>query len=190
MLVLRPSVVSDSLWPHVACQAPLSMEFSRPEYWSGLPCNSSRGSSRPRDGTHVSCNPCIGRRILYHWAIWKAWRVIIFKQQKRCFISLLFASFLLLFRHWVVFNSLQPCELHHARLLCPSLSPWICSNACPLSQWCYPTIRFSVAPFFWPQSFPTSGSFPMSQLFTSGGQSIGTSASASVLLVNFRIDFL
>ena len=45
-----------------------------------------------------------------------------------------------------MFNYLQPCELHHARLLCPSLSPWICSNACPLSQWCYPTTRSSVAP--------------------------------------------
>ena len=99
-------------------------------------------------------------------------------------------NYILFFSHSVMSNSLLPHVLQHSRLLCPSPSHEFCSNACPLSQWCYPTIRFSVAPFFWPQSFPTSGSFPMSQLFTSGGQSIGTSASASVLLVNFRIDFL
>ena len=78
-------------------------------------------------------------------------------------------------------HSLWPHQLQHARLLCPSLSPWVCSSSCPLSQWCHPTISFSVAPFSsCPQSFPASGSFPVSQLFASGGQSIGVSASASV----------
>jgi len=67
-------------------------------------------------------------------------------------------------------------------LPCPSLSPWVCSNSCSLSQWCHPTISSSVVPFsFCLQSFPASESFPMSQLFASGGQSIGSSASASVL---------
>ena len=63
----------------------------------------------------------------------------------------------------------------------------VCSNSCPLSQWCYPTISSSVTPFSWcPQSFPASGSFPISQLFASGGQSIGASASASILPMNIQ----
>ena len=75
-------------------------------------------------------------------------------------------------------NSLQPHGLQHARLPCASPSPRICSNSCPLSWWCYLTISSSAALFsFCLQSFPASGSFPMSQLFASGGQSIGTSAS-------------
>ena len=84
-------------------------------------------------------------------------------------------------------DSLWPHELQHTRLPCPSLSPRVCSNACPLSWWCHPTISSSVAPFSsCLQSFPASGSFPMSQFFASGGQSIGTSASASVLPVNIQ----
>ena len=76
-------------------------------------------------------------------------------------------------------------ELQHTRIPCPSPSPRACANACPLSWWCYLTISSSVAPFsFCLQYFPASGSFPMSQLFTSDGQSIG--ASASVLLVNIQ----
>ena len=88
------------------------------------------------------------------------------------------SSGLLLFGCSVMFNYLWPCELQHARLLCPAPSPGACSNTCPLSQWCHPTILSSVIPFsscllF----FPASGSFPMSQLFTSGSQSIRNSAS-------------
>ena len=72
--------------------------------------------------------------------------------------------------------------LQHTRLLCPSLSPGVCSNSCPLSWWCHPTTSSSVVPFSsCPQSFPSSGSFPMNRLFTSCGQSIGVSALASVL---------
>ena len=66
-------------------------------------------------------------------------------------------------------NSLQPHGVQHARLPCPSLSPGVCSNSRPLSQWCHPTISSSVVLFFCPQSFPASGSFPVSQLFASGG---------------------
>ena len=78
-------------------------------------------------------------------------------------------------------------ELQHSRLLCPSLSPWVCSNSYPLSQWCHPTISSSVTPFSsCPQSFPASGSFPLSQFFASDGQSIGVSASASVLPMNIQ----
>ena len=80
-------------------------------------------------------------------------------------------------------DSLRPHGLHHVRPPCPSQSPKVCSNSCPLSQWCQPTISSSVVPFsFCPQSFPASGSFPVSWLFTSGGQSTG--ASASVLPMN------
>ena len=74
--------------------------------------------------------------------------------------------------------SLQPLWLWHARPLCPPLSPRVCSNSCPSSQWCYLTISSSAAPFsFCLESFPASRSFPVSQLFTSGGQSIGATVS-------------
>ena len=71
-------------------------------------------------------------------------------------------------------------------LLCPPLSPRVCSNSCPLSRWCYLTISFSATLFFCFQSFPPSGSFPMSRLFASGSQSIGASASASDLPKNIQ----
>ena len=84
------------------------------------------------------------------------------------------------FSHSVVFDSLWPHELQHARPPCPSPTPGIYSNSCPSSQWCHPAISSSVVPFSsCPQSLPASGSFPMSQLFASGGQSIGISASKS-----------
>ena len=87
--------------------------------------------------------------------------------------------------HSVIPNSLWPQGLQHARLLCPSLSPGACSNSCPLSWWCCPTISSSAVPFSsCLQSFPASGSFPMSQFLASGGQSIG--ASVSVLPMNIR----
>ena len=94
---------------------------------------------------------------------------------------------LLLSTHSVGSNSLQPHRLQHARLPCPSPSPKACSNSCPLSQWCHPTILSSVTPFSsCPQSFPTSGSLPVSWLFASGGQSIGASASVSVPPMNIQ----
>jgi len=77
--------------------------------------------------------------------------------------------------------------LQHARVLCPSPMPKVCSNSCPSCQWCHPTISSSVVPFSSPlQSFPASGPFQMSQFFTSGGQSVGVSASASVLPMNIQ----
>ena len=79
----------------------------------------------------------------------------------------------------------RPHGLQHARLPCPSPTPKACSNPCPLSQWCHPTISSSVIPFSsCLQSFPALGSFQMSQFFASGGQSIGVSASTSVLPMN------
>ena len=81
----------------------------------------------------------------------------------------------------------DPHGLQHARLPCPSPTPGVCSNSCPSSQWCHPTISSSVIPFSsYLQSFPASGSFPLSQFFASGGQSIGVSASASVLPMNIQ----
>ena len=102
---------------------------------------------------------------------------------------------LLLFIHSVVSDSLWPHRLQHARLPCPLPTSRACSNSCPLSWWCHPTISFSVVPFSCLQPFPASGSFLMSGFFVSGGQSIGASAWASVLpneypgLISFRIDW-
>ena len=94
-----------------------------------------------------------------------------------------------LFSRSLASDSVAPHKLQHNRLPCPSVSPRVCSNSCPLSQWCHPTISSSVTPFSsCLQSFPASGSFPMSRLFKSGGQRIG--ASASVLPVNIQGWFL
>ena len=89
------------------------------------------------------------------------------------------------FSHSVVSNSLWPHGPQNARLPCPSPTPGVYPNSCPLSQRCHPTISSSVVPFSsCPQSFLASGSFPMSQLFASGGQSIGVSTSTLVLPMN------
>ena len=89
------------------------------------------------------------------------------------------------FTRSVISDSLQPHESQHARLPCPSLTPGVHPNSCPSSCWCHPAISSSVVPFSsCPQSLPLSRSFPMSQLIAWGGQSIGVSASASVLPVN------
>ena len=83
-------------------------------------------------------------------------------------------------------DSMRPHGLQDARLSCPSLTPGVYSNPCPLSRWYHPNISFSVIPFSCLQSFPASGSFQMIQFFTSSGQSIGISASASVFLMNIQ----
>ena len=89
------------------------------------------------------------------------------------------------FSRSVVSDSLRPHESQHARPPCPSPTPGVHSNSCASSWWYHPAISSSVVPFSsWPQSLPASGSFPMSQLFAWGGQSIGVSASASVLPMN------
>ena len=94
---------------------------------------------------------------------------------------------LLFFSCLVVYDSLRPRGLQQARVPSPSLSPGVCSSSCPLSWWCHPTILSSVVPFSsCLQSVPASGSFLMSQLFASGGQSIGISASSSVLPMNMQ----
>ena len=87
------------------------------------------------------------------------------------------------FSHTVVSDLLQPHELQHARTPCPSQTPWVYSNSCPSSRWCHLTVSSSVFLFSCLQSFPTSGSFQMSQLFTSEGQRTAVSVSTSVLPV-------
>ena len=106
-----------------------------------------------------------------------AWRTLWTEEFSR------FSSFQ--FSLSVVSNSLRPHELQHTRPPCPSPTPRVHPNPCPLSRWCHPAISSSVVPSSsLPQSFPASGSFPISQLFAWGGQSIGVSASASVLPMN------
>ena len=105
------------------------------------------------------------------------------------FICIVIYAFHLLlsvqFNHSVMSDSLGPHEPQHSRLPCPSPTPRVHPNPCPLSWWCHPTISSSVVPFSsCPQSLPASGSFPMSQFFTTGGQSIGVSASTSILPMN------
>ena len=132
--------------------------------WVAISC--SRGSSWPRDQTYISC---IGKQILYCWATREA-HIVGSVQFSRSVMS----------------DSLQPRGVQQARPPCPSPTPRVYSNSCPLSRWCYPTISSSVIPFSYFQSFPASGSFQMSQFFTSGGQSIGVSDSASVLPNNIQ----
>ena len=145
------------------------MELSQPRILEWVAISSSRESSQPRDHTRVSFRFSLGRWIPYHRASREA-------QKITSEIS-----------HSVMSDSLQPCGLQHARPPCPSPTPRIYSNSCPLSRWCHPTISSSFIPFssrF--QSFPASGSFQMSQFFASGGQSIGVSASTSVLPMSIQ----
>ena len=92
-----------------------------------------------------------------------------------------------MFSHWVLSKSLWLHGLQHVRLPCPSPTPRACSDSCPSSWWCDPTISSFVIPFSsCLQSFPPSRTFPMSRFFTSGGQSIGVSASVSILPMNIQ----
>ena len=111
------------------------------------------------------------------------------KISKSMFVDYLFLPTLTIssvqFSRLVLSDSLRPHEPQHARPPCPSPTPRVHPNPCPLRRWCHSTISSSVIPFSsCPQSLPASGSFPMSQLFTSGGQSIGVSVSTSVLPMN------
>ena len=147
----------------IAHQAPLSMVFSRKEYWSGLSCPPSGDLPSPGIKTTSLMSPALTDGF--------------FTTRATC----------LLFSCSVVSSSLWPHGLQHIKLPCPSLFPGACSNLCPSSQWCHPTISSSHAPFSsCLQSFPASGSFPVSQFFASGGQSIGASASASILPMNIQ----
>ena len=115
------------------------------------------------------------------WHRWKAGKTFPYFCKKRYNDGMSISQF----SGSVVSDSLWPRGLQLTRLPCQSSTPWTCSNSCPSSQWCHPTISSSVFPFSSHlQFFPASGSFPMSQLFTSGGQSFGASVSTSVLPMN------
>ena len=145
----------------VAHQAPLSIGLSKQKYWSG------ESSSPPGDLIDTGIDKCL--LSLLHWQA-GSWPL---------------SPFQFSFSRSVMPNSLQPHESQHARPPCPSATPGVHPNSCPLSRWCHPSISSSVVPFSsCPQSFPASGSFQMSQLFAWGGQSIGVSASTSVLPMN------
>ena len=112
----------------------------------------------------------------------------------KSFIQSLYLSYylyaLIQFSHSVMSDSLQPHEPQHTRPTCPSPTPSVHPNPCPLSRWCHPTILSSVISFFSHlQSVPASGSFQMSQFFTSGGTNIGVSASTSMLPMNIQDSF-
>ena len=149
----------------------------------------SKESSWPTDWICISCT---GRWILYCWASreaqysaahWCKSKRCIFVTDVQSLVTLGFSS--VQFSRSVMSDSLQPHEPQHARPPCPSPTPRVHPNPCPLRQWCHPTISSSVVPFSsCPQSFPASGSFQMSQLSVSSGQSIGVSGSTSVLPMN------
>ena len=149
----------------VAYQAPLSIAFSRPrEYWSELPFPSPGDLPNPGIKPASLMSPEESSLLL--------------EPPGKPLLKVQFS-------HLVVSNPLRPHGLQHARLPCPSPTHRTYSNSCPSSQWCHPTKSSSVIPFsscF--QSFPASGFFPVSQFFTSGDQSIGVSASASVIPMN------
>ena len=143
--------------------------------WVGMPFLG--GSSSPRDWTYVYLVSCTGRQVITS-VTWEA-------QCRTSWYNKIFSS--VQFSCSVVSDSLRPPELQHTWPPCPSPTPGVHSNSCPLSQWCHPVISFSVIPFSsWLQSFPGSRSFATCQFFTSGGQSIGVSASVSVFQMNIQ----
>ena len=165
--MLRCSVTSDSETPWTeAHQASLSMRFSQQEYWNGV--------SFPPPGylpdvgiTPLAPTPlALARGFFTPSATWGALCIQFSSVAQLCL-------------------TLWPHGLQHSMPPCPTPTPGVYSNSCPLSQWCRPTISSSVVPFSsCPQSLPASGSFPRSQLFAAGGQNIGVSASTSVLPMN------
>ena len=165
MYVLSHSVISDSVAAcTVAGQGPLSMGFSRQEYWRGLPFSTPGDLSHPGIKPTSLASPALAGRY--------------FTTQ---FSSVQFSQF----RRSVMSNSLQSHEPKHTRPPCPSPTPRVHPDSCASSWWCHPAISSSVVPFSsCPQSLPASRSFPVSQLVTWGGQSIGVSASASILPMN------
>ena len=146
--------------------------------WVAFPF--SRGSSQPRDRTQVSG---IAGGFFTSWAtkeVCYSDNKLLKGDEKDIYIFLSSVQF----SHSVVSDSLRLHGLQHARPLCLSSTPGVHSNSRPLSRWCHSTVSSSVVPFSHLQSFPASGCFPISQFFTSGGQSSGISTSASVLPMN------
>ena len=149
--------MSDSLWPYGLEPTRLLCPWNSPGKNTGVGCHFLL-----RNWTCISCT---AGRFFTTEPLGKPLRALQFSRS-------------------VVSYSLQPQEPQHARPPCPSPTHGVHPNPCPLSWWCHPTISCSVVPFSSPQYFPASGSFQMSKLFASGGQSIGVSASTSVLPMN------
>ena len=177
LILLSTGVLCSVMWPSVvtpwtvACQAPVHGISQARILKRAVVFSSLRGPSQPRDRTasRALAGGCFTTEPAgkSHW------------------------SFISSVQSLVVSNSLRPCGLKHTRRPSPSPTPRACSNSCPLSQWWHPTISSSVIPFSSDLlSFSASGCFPMSQFFTSSGQSIGASASVSVLPVNIQDWFL
>ena len=137
----------------VTCQSPSSVEFSKQEHWSG--CHFLLQGIFLSQGLNLNLLHWMADSLPLHH-LGSPWNISSVQ-----------------FNHSVMSDSLQPHGLQHTRPPCPSPTPGVYSNSCPLSRWCHPIISSSVIPFSsCPQSFPSSGSFQMIQLFTSGGQSI------------------
>ena len=162
-----------TLWT-VDRQAPLSMAFSRQEYWSVLLCPVPGDLPGPGIEPVSLKSPTLAGRFFTTSDTWEALR----------HTSVQFSSVAQLY------PTLRLHELQHVRPPCPSPTPGVYSNSYPSNLWCHPTISSSVIPFSSRlQSFPASGSFPVSQFFTSGGQSIRLSALALVLPMNIQDRF-
>ena len=197
----------------VAHQAPLSMRFSRREYWSELPVPPPGGLPDPGTKTASPVSPalqadslpteppsyCVAKVLSLFFRINSFFPTYakIFSPARVLFIfSYSYQSLFFFFKQSrslsVQFSSVTQSHLTlcdpwtaACQAPCPSPTPRVYSNSCPLSWWCHPTISSSAVPLFSSlQSFPASGSFQMSLLFTSGGQNVGVSASASVLPIN------
>ena len=186
----------------IVCQAPLSMGFPRQEYWSREPYPSPvyvlnpeikprspalQAGSLPPEPPAQLYKACVTSylSLCKCWTVNNYWlfKVLLTVSALGCSFPFQFTS--VQFSRSVVSDSMQPHELQHSRPPCPSPTPRVYWNSCPLSQQCHPTISSSVIPFFsCLQSFPASGPFQMSQLFASGGQSIGVLASTPVLPMN------
>ena len=144
----------------------------------------SEVSETEEDELHMMSLICGIKKIRYKGTYLQSRNRLTFVENKSWFSSVQFIRS-------VVSDSLPPHELQCARPPCPSQTPGVYPNPCPSSRWCHPAISSSAVPFSsCPQSLPASGSFPKRQLFTWGGQSAGVSASASVLPVTLRTDFL
>ena len=178
----------------VACPAPLSVRFSLQNPWERVAISFSRGSAqlgavnlcplRWQAGS-LPLNTLRSPGWGYHLLNLKRTSPSYLHPLKYC-LKIGDRTFFQ-FSCSVVSDSLWPHGLQHTRPPCPSPTPGVDSNSCPLSPWCHPTISSSVVPFSsCLQSFPASGSFKMSHLFASGGQSTGLSASTSVLPVNIQ----
>ena len=139
----------------VACQAPLSVGFSQEEYWSGVPFPPSGQLPNPEIEPQSLVSPTLAGGIQF------IYNIILVSVVQHSSVQ---------FTCSVVSDSLQPHELQHARPPCPSPTPGVHSNTCPSRRWCHPGISSSVVPFSSLQSFPASGSFQMSQFFTSGAK--------------------